>query len=79
MIIFLMFFIHLSYIVSINSISSFSLTFILSYFHSSSYMNRFPNILREILNIEEEDNDDLDMLYAATRSLEGSKGLVRDG
>ena len=39
-------------------------------------MNHFPNILGEILNIEEEDNDDLDMLYVATRS---PKGLVRDG
>ena len=38
-------------------------------------MNRFPNILGEILNIEEEDNDDLDMLYAASK---GPKGLVRD-
>ena len=34
-------------------------------------MNRFPNILGEILNIEEEDNDDLDMLYAVTRRSEG--------
>ena len=34
-------------------------------------MNRFPNILGEVLNIEEEDNDDLDMLYAATRRSEG--------
>ena len=34
-------------------------------------MNRFPNILGEILNIEEEDNDDFDMLYAATRRSEG--------
>ena len=41
-------------------------------------MNRFPNILGEILNIEEEDNDDLDMLYAATRRFEGfSQGLIR--
>ena len=34
-------------------------------------MNLFPNILGEILNIEEEDNDDLDMLYVATRRSEG--------
>ena len=34
-------------------------------------MNRFPNILGEILNIEEEDNDDLDMLYVATRRSKG--------
>ena len=34
-------------------------------------MNRFSNILGEILNIEEEDNDDLDILYAATRRSEG--------
>ena len=41
-------------------------------------MNRFPNILGEILNIEEEDNDDLDMLYAATRRSEGfSQGRIR--
>ena len=41
-------------------------------------MNRFPNILGEILNIEEEDNDDLDMLYAATRRSEGfSHGWIR--
>ena len=41
-------------------------------------MNRFPNILEEILNIEEEDNDDLDMLYAATRRAEGfSQGRIR--
>ena len=41
-------------------------------------MNRFPNILGEILNIEEEDNDDLDMLYAATRKFEGfSQGQIR--
>ena len=33
-------------------------------------MNRFPNILGEILNIEKEDNDDLDVLYAATRRSE---------
>ena len=41
-------------------------------------MNRFPNILGDILNIEEEDNDDLDMLYAATRRSEGfSQGQIR--
>ena len=41
-------------------------------------MNRFPNILGEILNIEEEDNDDLDTLYAATRRSEGfSYGRIR--
>ena len=41
-------------------------------------MNRFPNILGEILNIEEEDNNDLDMLYAATRRSEGfSQGQIR--
>ena len=41
-------------------------------------MNRFTNILGEILNIEEEDNDDLDMLYAATRRSEGfSQGRIR--
>ena len=41
-------------------------------------MNRFPNILGEILNIEEEDNDDLDVLYAATRRSEGfSQGRIR--
>ena len=41
-------------------------------------MNRFPNILGEILNIEEEDNDDLDMLYAATRRSEwSSQGRIR--
>ena len=42
-------------------------------------MNRFPNILGEILNIEEEeDNDDLDMLYATTRRSEGfSQGRIR--
>ena len=41
-------------------------------------MNRFPNILGEILNIEEEDNDDLDVLYAATRRSEGfSQGRLR--
>ena len=41
-------------------------------------MNRFPNILGEILNIEEEDNDDLDMLYAATRRFEGfTQGRIR--
>ena len=34
-------------------------------------MNRFPNILGEIFNIEEDDNDDLDMLYAAIRRSEG--------
>ena len=40
-------------------------------------MNRFPNILGDILNIEEEDNDDLDM-YTATRRSEGfSQGRVR--
>ena len=41
-------------------------------------MNCLPNILGEILNIEEEDNDDLDMLYAATRRSEGfSQGRIR--
>ena len=41
-------------------------------------MNRFPNILGEILNIEEENNDDLDMLYAATRRSEWfSQGRIR--
>ena len=41
-------------------------------------MNRFPNILGEILNIEKEDNDDLDMLYAATRKSEGfSQGWIK--
>ena len=41
-------------------------------------MNRFPNILGEILNIEGEDNDDLDVLYAATRRSEGfSQGRLR--
>ena len=41
-------------------------------------MNRFPNTLGEILNIEEEDNDDLHMLYAATRRSEGfSHGRIR--
>ena len=41
-------------------------------------MNLFPNILGEILNIEEEDNDDLDMLYATTRRSEGSsQGRIR--
>ena len=41
-------------------------------------MNRFPNVLGEILNIKEEDNDDLDMLYAATkRSKEFSQGRIR--
>ena len=41
-------------------------------------MNCFPNILGVILNIEEEDNDDLDMLYAVTRRSEGfSKGRIR--
>ena len=41
-------------------------------------MNNFPNILGEILNIEEEDNDDLDMLYAATRRSEAfSQGWIR--
>ena len=41
-------------------------------------MNRFPNILGEILNIEEEYNDDLDVLYAATRRSEGlSQGRIR--
>ena len=41
-------------------------------------MNRFPNILGEILNIEEEDNDDLDMLYVATRRSKGSsQGRIR--
>ena len=32
-------------------------------------MNRFPNILGEILTIEEEDNDDFDILYAAIYQL----------
>ena len=41
-------------------------------------MNRFPNILGHILNIEEEDNDDLDVLYAATRRSQGfSQGWIR--
>ena len=41
-------------------------------------MNRFPNILGKIFNIEEEDNDDLDVLYAATRRSEGfSQGRIR--
>ena len=41
-------------------------------------MNRFPNILGDILNIEEEDNDYLNMLYAATRRSEGfSQGRIR--
>ena len=41
-------------------------------------MNRFPNILGEILNIEEEDNDDLDVLYATTRRSERfSQGRIR--
>ena len=41
-------------------------------------MNCFPNILGEILNIKEEDNDDLDMLYAATRRFErSSQGRIR--
>ena len=41
-------------------------------------MNRFSNILEEILNIKEEDNDDLDMLYAATRRPEWSnQGRIR--
>ena len=41
-------------------------------------MNCFPNILGDILNIEEENNDDLDMLYAATRRSEGfSQGRIR--
>ena len=41
-------------------------------------MNRFPNILGEILNIEEEDNDDLDVLYGATRRSEGfSHGRIK--
>ena len=41
-------------------------------------MNPFPNILGEILNIEEKDNDDLDMLYAATRRSERfSQGRIR--
>ena len=41
-------------------------------------MNCFPNILEEILNIKEEDNDDLDMLYAAIRRSEGfSQGQIR--
>ena len=41
-------------------------------------MNRFSNILGEILNIKEEDNDDLDMLYAATRRFEWySQGRIK--
>ena len=41
-------------------------------------MNRFPNILEDILNIEEEDNDDLEVLYAAIRRSEGfSQGRIR--
>ena len=41
-------------------------------------MNYFPNILGDILNIEEEDNNDLDMLYAATRRSErSSQGRIR--
>ena len=41
-------------------------------------MNRFSNILGKILNIEEEDNDDLDMLYSTTRTSEGiSQGRIR--
>ena len=42
-------------------------------------MKRFPNILGDIFNIEEEeDNDDLDMLYAATRRSERfSQGRIR--
>ena len=40
-------------------------------------MNRFLNILGEMLDIE-EDNDDLDVLYAATRRSEGfSQGRIR--
>ena len=41
-------------------------------------MNRFSNILGYILNIEKEDNDDLDVLYAATRRSEWfSQGRIR--
>ena len=41
-------------------------------------MNCFPNILGDILNIEEENNDDLNMLYAATRRSKGSsQGRIR--
>ena len=40
-------------------------------------MNRFPNILGEILNIEEEDNNDVTWIYCMLQ-LEGPKGLVRD-
>ncbi|XP_052173306.1 uncharacterized protein LOC127788748 [Diospyros lotus] len=41
-------------------------------------MNRYPNILGGILNIEEEDDDQLDMLYDSTRRSEGSnRGRVR--
>ena len=41
-------------------------------------MNRFPNILGEILNIEEEDNDDLDVLYVVTRRFKGfNQGRIR--
>ena len=41
-------------------------------------MNRFPNILGDILNIEEEDNDDLGILCAAIRRSEGSsQGRIR--
>ena len=41
-------------------------------------MNRFPNILGDFLNIGEEDNDDLNMLYAAIRRYEGSsQGRIR--
>ena len=41
-------------------------------------MNSFPNILGEIFNIEEEDNDDLDVLYDASRRSEGfSRGRIK--
>ena len=73
-----MFFIHLSYILFINSIFPFSLTIYPFIFSFIKLYESFPNILREILNIEEEDNDDLDMLYAATRRSEGfSQGRIR--
>ena len=41
-------------------------------------MNRYPNILGGILNIEEEDDDQLDTLYDSTRRSQGSShGRVR--
>ncbi|XP_052203949.1 uncharacterized protein LOC127809225 [Diospyros lotus] len=41
-------------------------------------MNRYPNILGGILNIEEEDDDQLDMLYDSAKRSEGSnRGRVR--